>query len=181
MYACIHECRHVFLLSCMHGACTHPLFLLAESLAASPDTVKYASTQLYCLTKDSTDNIWHTVHFLSESCHRKMVLWQRRPWTDCASAKSCYVQSAYSDQGIYCLRTTNGSFRYLSRVDGSIGCASDWWSGGLVFEPRRLRQHSFVVTDYEIFSTALRHFSPSATSRRNSFWRTNMHKYCLTT
>ena len=40
MYTCIHECRYIFLLSCMHGACKHPMFLLAESMAASPDTLK---------------------------------------------------------------------------------------------------------------------------------------------
>ena len=57
MYACIHECRYVFLLSCMHEACKHSLFLLTGLMAASPDTVKYASTHLHCLIKHSTDQI----------------------------------------------------------------------------------------------------------------------------
>ena len=32
---------------------------------------------------------------LSGSCRRKMVLWQRRPWTVCTSTKSCHVLSAH--------------------------------------------------------------------------------------
>ena len=35
---------------------------------------------------------------------------------------------------------------------GSVGYSSDWWSGGCGFNPCRVRQHSFVEIDHEIFS-----------------------------
>ena len=38
---------------------------------------------------------------------------------------------------------------------GSVGCASDWRSGGREFDPHRVRQHSFVEIDHEIFSTVI--------------------------
>ena len=38
---------------------------------------------------------------------------------------------------------------------GSESCASNCWSGGRGFDPRRVRQHSFVELDYEIFSMAI--------------------------
>ena len=37
----------------------------------------------------------------------------------------------------------------------SVWCASDWWSGGRRFDPRRVRQHSFIEIDNEIFSTVI--------------------------
>ena len=40
-------------------------------------------------------------------------------------------------------------------LGGSVGCASDWRPGGRGFDPRRGRQHSFVETDHEIFSTVI--------------------------
>ena len=39
-----------------------------------------------------------------------------------------------------------------SGLSGSVGCASDWRSGGLGFDPGRGRQHSFVEIDNELFS-----------------------------
>ena len=36
---------------------------------------------------------------------------------------------------------------------GSDGCASNCRSGGREFNPRRVRQHSFLEIDHEIFST----------------------------
>ena len=36
---------------------------------------------------------------------------------------------------------------------GSVRCASDWWSGGRRFDLRRVRKHSLVEIDLEIFST----------------------------
>ena len=45
-------------------------------------------------------------------------------------------------------------FFFKSRPLVSVGCASDWWSGGRGFDPRRVRQHSMVQIDHEIFSTA---------------------------
>ena len=50
-----------FFLLCLHEPFMHPLFLLAESLTASPDSVKYASAHLHCLIRDFADHIWHTV------------------------------------------------------------------------------------------------------------------------
>ena len=38
---------------------------------------------------------------------------------------------------------------------GSVGCASDWRPGGRGFNPRLGRQHSFVESDHEIFSTVI--------------------------
>ena len=69
--------------------------------------------------------------------------------------------------------------RWLSRtrasLGGSVECLSDWWSRGNGFDHRRVRQHSFVAIDHEIFSTFI-------LSRRVvvSFWRKHMHKYWLT-
>ena len=47
-----------------------------------------------------------------------------------------------------------------------------------MFDPRRVRQHSFVEIDHEIFSTVILSM-PFADSRRAvvSFWRKNVHKY----
>ena len=36
----------------------------------------------------------------------------------------------------------------------SVGCTSDWWSGHWV-DPHQVRQHSFVETEHEIFSTVI--------------------------
>ena len=38
-------------------------------------------------------------------------------------------------------------------LGGSVGCASDWRPGGHRFCSLRVRQHSFMVIDHEIFST----------------------------
>ena len=40
-------------------------------------------------------------------------------------------------------------------LGGSVECASDWRSGGRGLDPRRVRQHSFVEIDNEIFSTVI--------------------------
>ena len=32
---------------------------------------------------------------------------------------------------------------------------SDWWSGRRRFDPHRVRKHSFVAIDHEIFSTVI--------------------------
>ena len=42
-----------------------------------------------------------------------------------------------------------------SNLGGSVGCSSDWRPGGLRFDFRRGRQHSFVEIDHEIFSTVI--------------------------
>ena len=33
-------------------------------------------------------------------------------------------------------------------LDGSVGCANDWWSEGRVFDPRRVLKYSLVETDH---------------------------------
>ena len=55
--------------------------------------------------------------------------------------------TAASDLCLYFLR---------SDLSGSVGCPSDWWSGGCGFNPSRVRQHSTMEIDYEVF---LRSFS----------------------
>ena len=75
-------------------------------------------------------------------------------------------------------RSTFLSFSSLIRagLDGSVRCASDWWSGGHGFDPRRVRQLSFMAIDHGIFSTVI---SPPSTDLRRtvvSFWRKNVHK-----
>ena len=51
-----------------------------------------------------------------------------------------------------------------------------WGSGGCGFNHLRVRQHSFLEIDHEIFSS---HSLPSAESRKTvvSFWQKNVHKY----
>ena len=44
---------------------------------------------------------------------------------------------------------------YLSRAVAQLDAPSDWRPGGRGFNPRRGRQHSFVETDHEIFSTVI--------------------------
>ena len=44
---------------------------------------------------------------------------------------------------------------FLADLGGSVGCASDWVSGGRRFDPRRVRKHSFVEIDHELFSTII--------------------------
>ena len=43
----------------------------------------------------------------------------------------------------------------MASLSGSVGCASDWRTGGHGLKPRRGRQHSFVEIDHEIFSTVI--------------------------
>ena len=38
---------------------------------------------------------------------------------------------------------------------GSVGCASDWWSGGCGFDLHWVCQPSYVDIDHEIFSTVI--------------------------
>ena len=40
-------------------------------------------------------------------------------------------------------------------LGGSVGCKSDWWSVGHRFDCRKVRQHSLVEMDHEIFSMIL--------------------------
>ena len=42
-----------------------------------------------------------------------------------------------------------------ARLSGSVGCTSDCWSGGRGFDLHRVRQHSFIEIDYEIFSAVI--------------------------
>ena len=42
---------------------------------------------------------------------------------------------------------------YRNGLGGSIRCGSDWWSGGGRFDPCRVKQHSFMEIDHEIFYT----------------------------
>ena len=40
-------------------------------------------------------------------------------------------------------------------LSGSVGCMSDWWSGGGRFDLRWVQQHSFLEIDHEILSTVI--------------------------
>ena len=44
---------------------------------------------------------------------------------------------------------------FSANLSGSVGCTSDWGSGGGRFDPGRVRQHSFLEIDHEIFSTVI--------------------------
>ena len=46
-------------------------------------------------------------------------------------------------------------FRRISFIYPALDVPSDWRPGGHGFSPRRGRQHSFVESDREIFSTAI--------------------------
>ena len=50
---------------------------------------------------------------------------------------------------------------------------SDWRPGGRGFNPHRDRQHSFMETDHEIFSTVI--FFLPLIQEVVSFWRKNVH------
>ena len=43
----------------------------------------------------------------------------------------------------------------IASLGGSVGCASDWRSGGVGFDPLQGRQHSSAEIDHEIFSTVI--------------------------
>ena len=43
-------------------------------------------------------------------------------------------------------------------LDGSVDCASDWWSWGNSFNPCRLGQHSFKEIDQKILCTVILFF-----------------------
>ena len=60
----------------------------------------------------------------------------------------------------------------------SVGCASDWWSGGCIQFPLGLA--TFCRADWS-WSIFYNHSLPSADSRRAvvSFWQKNVHKYWL--
>ena len=45
--------------------------------------------------------------------------------------------------------------RYSLASVAQLDAPSDWRPGGLRFNPRRGRQHSFVEIDHEIFSTVI--------------------------
>ena len=47
------------------------------------------------------------------------------------------------------------SFMDLPASVAQLDAPSDWRPGGRGFNPRRGRQHSFVETDHEIFSTVI--------------------------
>ena len=55
----------------------------------------------------------------------------------------------------------------------SVGCASDWYSGGGWFDPP-VRQRSFVDIDHEIISTAILS-SPYRLFKFVSYWRKNVY------
>ena len=54
---------------------------------------------------------------------------------------------------IYIISTFSNNF--FAGLGGSVGCVSDWWSGGRGFEPCPIQQHSFVEIDHEIFSMVI--------------------------
>ena len=43
----------------------------------------------------------------------------------------------------------------LASLGGSVGCTSDWWSGGYGFDSRQVQLHSFMETDHELFSVVI--------------------------
>ena len=63
---------------------------------------------------------------------------------------------------------------FSADLGGSVGFASDWWLGGRGFDPRRVRQHSFVKIDLEIFSKVIPPLPVII------FYRKNVQKYWLT-
>ena len=69
-------------------------------------------------------------------------------------------------------------------LSGSVGCASNWWSGGCGFDTPWVLQHSFIKTDHGIFSTVvlplpliplfkrpMQHSSSIATAARTEIWQ----------
>ena len=46
-------------------------------------------------------------------------------------------------------------FIWVASLGGSVGCASDWRSGGCRFDPHQGWQHSFMEIDHEIFSMVI--------------------------
>ena len=43
----------------------------------------------------------------------------------------------------------------LAGLGGSVGCVSDWWSGGCRFDPHRQVSNIFVEIEHEIFSMVI--------------------------
>ena len=52
-------------------------------------------------------------------------------------------------------RTTNVLYQIVWASVAQLDAPFDWRPGGCRFNPRRGRQHSFVETDHEIFSTVI--------------------------
>ena len=69
---------------------------------------------------------------------------------------------------------------YKAGLGGSVGCTSNWWSGGHGFDPTWSGNIIFMEIDYEMFSTAILSF-PLMQEPVVSFWQNNDHKYWLTT
>ena len=46
-----------------------------------------------------------------------------------------------------------GYFEKNAGLGGTVGCTSDWWSGGCEFDPRRVSNTLSLGFDHEIFST----------------------------
>ena len=59
-------------------------------------------------------------------------------------------------QYIYILKTISNLSLFINEVGlgGSVGCASNWRSGGCGFVPHRVG-NTFVEIDHEIFSTVI--------------------------
>ena len=55
----------------------------------------------------------------------------------------------------FCVVLTPGFMWKQAGLGGSLGCTSNWWSGGRGFDSRRVRQHYFVKIEHETFFTAI--------------------------
>ena len=65
--------------------------------------------------------------------------------------------------------------KYWAGLRGSVGWASDWWSGGCGFEPYQVGS----ILSWRLWNIFCSHSLTSADSRRTvvSFWWKNVHKY----
>ena len=121
----------------------------------------YTNAHLHCLIRDFSDHIWRSAHIFM-----RVVPKENGPMTMKAlnSLRICEVLSGSSRHnpahwsGYLLFAYANGSFCYLNRVGRPRWFS--WMCVRLVIRrsrvwSRRLRQHSFVKTDHEIFSTVI--------------------------
>ena len=107
----------------------------------SDQTLYSVDLSLYCLLRPLCERWGEDTGFFKVYCMCRLP-WSGVDWAGWSpSTHFAYVH--------------HNLFIKLASTGGSTECASNWWSGGCRFDPRRVQQHSFMEIDHEIFSTVI--------------------------